>query len=83
MAVLEIAICPIIPLDDFPQLVAIEQAAFAGSKMLTMLFGARSAESDTVLAARYQHPWSIDPTSHYLKATNLSGEMIGIAIWNI
>jgi hypothetical protein len=63
--------------------VAIDQAAFAGSKMLTMLFGARTAESNAVLASRHQLSWSTDPTSHYLKATNPSGEMNAIAIWNI
>lgn len=83
MTVLEIIVSPITSTDDFPVLVAIERAAFASSKMLSMLFGARTAESDTVLAARHQQSWSTDPTSRFLKATNSSGEMIGIAIWNI
>jgi hypothetical protein len=55
MAFLDMSISPNIPPDDFPHLVAIDQAAFAGSKMLTMSFGARTAASDTVFAAQHQH----------------------------
>jgi hypothetical protein len=60
---------------DFLPLAKVEEAAFSGPK--TTLFFSLSA------TPRHTHIFHNDPTALYLKASLPSGQIIGLAKWNL
>jgi GNAT superfamily N-acetyltransferase len=68
--------------EDFPFLATVEESAFRGPQT-TLFFGSSASHDPSIAAARHIEVFRTDPTALYFKATLPSGQVIGLAKWNI
>jgi ribosomal protein S18 acetylase RimI-like enzyme len=79
---LEVTIAQITKEEDFLPLATIEEAAFTGPQT-TLFYGASASHDPSIAAARHTRIFKTDPTALYCKACLPSGQIIGLAKWNL
>jgi GNAT superfamily N-acetyltransferase len=67
---------------DFLPLAKVEEAAFAGPQT-TLFFGRSATHNPSIAASRHTTVFHTDPTALYFKASLPSGQIIGLAKWNL
>ncbi|KAE9364463.1 hypothetical protein N431DRAFT_489024 [Stipitochalara longipes BDJ] len=79
---LDFTIAPVTSESDFLPLAIVEEAAFVGPQE-TLFFGTPGPHTPSIVASRQTNVFRTDPTALYFKASLPSGQIIGMAKWNL